>query len=173
MMDIDLQAKDFEYLAEGSAHLVLSYVGPSSNTALFGRILRVGLSGAAESGHEEEVFARKVIIPLLGEEYVDAGLSVPCTEALLRELSDQVSVHRNEEQRVNHAVDFSMREVTLMRNFANYFGKESWCVEVKPKYCFPARSKLLPDSLRIKYEHPFYQLSKYKKEKINAGNKHL
>jgi len=154
--EVCLNASEFKYLAEGSAHLVVAYDGPP-NTHLTGRVIRVMLENAVEDTSVEEHFVSSIIGNLLGSKYVDAGKVVPCTSTFLQELSEVIAAERRV-GKMPGRIDLSRTSVQVMRNNATFLGPGSWCVEIKPKYCLKSRSKLLPFKYNVKYSVPFFRM---------------
>lgn len=88
---LPINPADWSYLAEGGFHIILRYDG--NDPVLNGRILRIGKKALGHEKKEEEgdkknaevvrdeagarrKFERGVLIPLLGEQYVQPGDAV-------------------------------------------------------------------------------------------------
>ncbi|KAJ8901959.1 hypothetical protein NDN08_004161 [Rhodosorus marinus] len=155
-MTVVLRAEDYEYIAEGSAHLIAAYHGPESSV-LTGKVLRIALEDSAEAGDSEEQFIRSVMMPLVGGKYADPGTPVPCTREFLEALEKRVEPVRKH-GKVAHAIDKERPSVLLKKNFSASFGAGSWCLELKPKYYLTARSRLLPPELSEKYRTAFFEM---------------
>ncbi|ORX62360.1 DUF941-domain-containing protein [Hesseltinella vesiculosa] len=133
-MNID-QYDDWEYLAEGNAHLVLSYVG--QDRLLTGKVLRLTKRNNALSVDFDLQFMDDIIAPLVGGTHVDRAEKVAVSDTFL-----QAMQHKIQPQQPTHRRGLALTtSATLLSDYTRTFApRPTWTFEVKPKWGFLPRS---------------------------------
>lgn len=171
VLEAAADALPWEYKAEGNANVTLRYV-PERDTAcskgaFTGHVLRLRKSSSRAHAHAlppapaaapatgttagEDLlllppdsldFATKVMVPLLGGEYVIPGVRVPLSAAALRVLSSHVSSWPTRPAKRRHdALDVAAGECVVMLDHSMLSPAAgdsastctNFCVEIKPK----------------------------------------
>ncbi|KAI8081494.1 inositol-pentakisphosphate 2-kinase [Halteromyces radiatus] len=140
---------DWSYLAEGNAHLILTYVGHDIN--LKGHVLRLVKNHGKDSysSHFTIDFSQHVIGALLGSSYIDAMVTVEVTVEFMEALYEKVLPDRLSNNRLD-PICTSPSSGFLLKNWTRSFGPhDTWTFEIKPKWGF------LPDSHLIDQKHRY------------------
>ncbi|GAB2272711.1 Inositol-pentakisphosphate 2-kinase [Dionaea muscipula] len=175
-------ASDWTYRGEGAANLVLAYTG--SSPAFVGKVIRVQKvprDGARyENGNSvlskierllwedagtittaptreiaEQLYVQHVMIPLLGSDYVDAGMRVLVSREFLETVERNVLCQRPT-WRVNAAkINTCIDSVLLMPDhsvfpYGTHSGEPCISVEIKPKCGFLPSSRFICEENAVK-----------------------
>lgn len=185
MMELILEeedARDWTYRGEGAANLVLAYTG--SSPAFIGKVIRVqkvGRNGSkCENGHAvlskherivwkdagaivtsptkevaQQLYVQCVMIPLLGSEYVDAGIRILVSRKFLESIERNVLCQRPG-WRVSAAKVLTCSDSVLLMSdhslfpYGTFKGEPCISVEIKPKCGFLPSSRFIADENAIK-----------------------
>ncbi|KAI8873690.1 hypothetical protein GQ42DRAFT_18415 [Ramicandelaber brevisporus] len=139
-----LDSKLWHYRGEGNANIVLSYAGMHSNfRPIVLRLRKVMLDKASTPVELDVMYARDVISPLLGSQYVAPVVLLAMNREFLMEIADRIREQRPEKRRHSdidtdqHAAIVSadlMYPPTYRATDENVKPEMLIQVEIKPKY---------------------------------------
>ncbi|XP_071704871.1 inositol-pentakisphosphate 2-kinase-like [Rutidosis leptorrhynchoides] len=207
MVELILEAKDaadWIYRGEGGLNIVLAYNGSSPN--FYGKVLRVRKHKKNASEYEKapsalckheclvwkdveellsaptkdianHMYAQLVMCPLLGSQYVDAGVRVMVTKEFLESLHNCVLLKRPSWRVETGRVDTSRDSAILMSDHSVFpnvkaVNEEEFCisVEIKPKCGFLPISRFIREENLAKKRisrFKLHQILKFHQGKIS------
>ncbi|KJE91357.1 hypothetical protein CAOG_02501 [Capsaspora owczarzaki ATCC 30864] len=160
-----LRAEDWSYRGEGAANIVVSFTGDqASNPELEGKVLRIRKSPVVAPSEPRQTFSTeqnyayltRLIAPLLGDEYVNAGQLVPLAATFLQDLDQRIAAERPAKRVQAARLDCAGSAAQLLRDVGRPFiqshdQSDTFCVEIKPKWGFlPTSSFIHPSNATAK-----------------------
>jgi Inositol-pentakisphosphate 2-kinase len=175
---------EWQYISEGNANIVLrSVADPTSpGSAHNGRVLRIAKASIPESSATSMAYARDIVAPLFGRQYVDLDHEVTLRDSEVQQLLAEIAAHRAP-GRLASTDDSGLRsedavvtrdKTSMWLPTANISSSSSsssisdasgvLTLEIKPKLGASPRSLLVPQGhSRLKYSIDRYTaLQRYK-----------
>jgi Inositol-pentakisphosphate 2-kinase len=173
---------EWQYISEGNANIVLrSVADPTSpGSAHNGRVLRIAKASIPESSATAMAYARDIVAPLFGRQYVDLDHEVTLRDSEVQQLLAEIAAHRapgrlasTDESGLRSEGAVVTRDKTSMwlptadissSSSSSSSASSVLTLEIKPKLGASPRSLLVPQGhSRLKYSIDRYTaLQRYK-----------
>jgi hypothetical protein len=179
--DLELDASEWEYLAEGNNHIILQYKGRLGNSKS-GKVLRLSKAKAAPNPTTQHFYLTHAVLPVMSDRYLECPVFVRYGTAFLNEISQKIEPFRPIARRVKQLVPSEgiaqlesnlcfvpppLRTVTVMDQLDSI---PTACVEIKVKcgLCSVSPWSSDYDSIRRR-QHRFSLLQLYKRAQSRVG----
>eukprot|EP00953_Heterococcus_sp_UTEX-ZZ885_P010091 5893-Heterococcus_DN1.PRE.2 len=179
---LKLLPEEWQYISEGNANIVLrSVADPTSpGSAHNGRVLRIAKASIPESSATSMAYARDIVAPLFGRQYVDLDHEVTLRDREVQQLLAEIAAHRapgrlasTDDSGLRSEGAVVTRDKTSMwlptadiinSNSSSSDTSSVLTLEIKPKLGASPRSLLVPQGhSRLKYSIDRYTaLQRYK-----------